>query len=162
LFSGCGNGWVAMTFANTLQIMPDWMKEKDLLKSKFVKMMRTLSKLQDKKIGHWYQLPVSPGETGNFIECSCTVMFSYAMSVGIDLKILDLRKYLLIIPKAFQGIEKNSLKPVDGALKITNVCYETCIGDKPYYYDRKVVDGTAFTLGTAIMFYDRYHKVSRK
>lgn len=159
-FWGRGNGWVAMTLANTLRIMPDNMKEKSMLRTKFVKMMETLSKLQDKKTGHWYQLPIYPDEKGNFIETSCTVMFAYAMSVGVETKMLNADKYLPLIQRTFQGIEKNSLKPVDEALTITNVCYGTCIGDKTYYYGRKVVDGTAFTLGSAIMFYDRYNKIT--
>ncbi len=161
-FWGRGNGWVAMTLANTLHIMPDHIKEKAQLQSKFIKMMETLSKLQDEKTGHWYQLPAYPGEAGNFIESSCTVMFAYAMSVGVADKILESSKYMPLLKNAFRGIEKYSLKPVDGLQMITNVCYGTCIGDKAYYYGRKVVDGTAFTLGSAIMFFDQYKKLTKK
>ena len=161
-FWGRGNGWVAMTFANTLRVMPDDMEEKAILRQKFIRMMETLCNLQDEKTGHWYQLPAYPGEGGNFIESSGTVMFAYAMSVGVAEKILERRKYMPIINHAFRGIEKNSLKPVDGLLIVTNVCYGTCIGDKAYYYDRKVVEGTAFTLGAAIMFYDQYKILTNK
>ncbi len=156
-FWGRGNGWVAMTLANTLRVMPDSMKEKKQLNSMFTKMMETLSSLQDKKTGHWYQLPVYPGEEGNFIESSCTVMFAYAMSAGVADKLLPSSKYMPLIENAFRGIQENSVKPTEGDfLTITNVCYGTCIGDKAYYYDRKVIDGTEFALGSAIMFYDQY------
>lgn len=161
-FWGRGNGWVAMTLANTLRVMPESMVEKKQLKAMFVKMMETLSTLQDEKTGHWYQLPVYPGEKGNFRESSSTVMFAYAIILGIAEKILDPNKYWPIIDHAFRGIEKNSLKPTGEFLTITNVCYGTCIGDKAYYYDRKVIDGTEYALGSAVMFYDQYTKLKNK
>jgi unsaturated rhamnogalacturonyl hydrolase len=161
-FWGRGNGWVAMTFANTLRVMPDNMEEKKALKQKFVRMMQTLSGLQEKKTGHWYQLPFRPGERGNFIESSGTAMFAYAMSVGVAEKLLEKRRYMPIIKNAFRGIGKYSLKPVDGLLTVVNVCYGTCIGNKTYYYARKVVEGTPFTLGAAIMFYDQYNILINK
>jgi hypothetical protein len=39
-------------------------------------------------------------------------------------------------------------------LTITNVYYRKCIGDKPCYFDRKVINGTEYALGAAVMFYD--------
>lgn len=150
-----------MTLANTLRAMPESMNEKKQLKKMFIKMMETLSTLQDEKTGHWYQLPVYPGEKGNFIESSSTVMFAYAMSVGIAERILEPGKYMPLIKKAFRGIKENSLKSTGEFITITNVCYGTCIGDKPYYFDRKVIDGTEYALGAAVMFYDQYCKLLR-
>lgn len=157
-FWGRGNGWVAMTLANTLHVMPQGMKEKEPLKALFVKMMGTLLHCQDAATGHWFQLPVYPGEAGNFIESSCTAMFAYAMVRGIADGILPADTYLPAVENAYRGIETYSLKPLDSFLTVTNVCSGTCIGDKAYYYSRKVVDGTPFALGAALMFYDRYRQ----
>lgn len=161
-FWGRGNGWVAMTLANTLRVMPESMPEKRELKAKFDKMMQTLSKLQDEKTGHWYQLPIYPGEKGNFIESSSTVMFAYAMALGVTEGILDADRYFPLIENTFRGIEKYSLKDTGAFLTVTNVCYGTCIGDKSYYYARKVIDGTEYALGSAVMFYDQYTKLKNE
>jgi unsaturated rhamnogalacturonyl hydrolase len=156
-FWGRGNGWVAMTLANTLHLMPQGMEEREPLLALFHKMMRTLIPLQDETTGHWYQLPLFPGEQGNFIESSCTAMFGYAMTLGMADGILPAGTYLPVVEKACKGIEAYSLKSVEPSfLNIANVCSGTCIGDKAYYYSRKVVDGTPFALGAAIMFHDRY------
>jgi rhamnogalacturonyl hydrolase YesR len=89
-------------------------------------------------------------------------MFAYAMSVGVADKILKPSKYMPLLKNAYRGIEEYSLKPVGGLQTLTNVCYGTCIGDKAYYYGRKVVDGTPFSLGPAIMFYDHYRMLTTK
>jgi unsaturated rhamnogalacturonyl hydrolase len=162
-FWGRGNGWVVMTLANTLHVMPSSMTERPALQAMFVKMVQTLTGLQDAVTGHWYQLPLYPGEAGNFIESSCTAMFAYGMTVGIADGILPAETYLPVVEKAFQGIEKYSLKKAGNhsGLTITNVCSGTCIGDKDYYFKRKVVEGTPFALGAAIMFHDRYRELKK-
>ncbi|GHT63518.1 family 88 glycosyl hydrolase [Bacteroidia bacterium] len=157
-FWGRGNGWVAMTLVNTLHLMPQGMKERTALEALYLKMMQTLLGLQDKTTGHWYQLPIYPGEAGNFIESSCTAMFAYAMTVGIADGLLPPATYLPALENACQGIEKFSLKRIEPSrLTLTNVCSGTCVGNKAYYFNRKVVDGNHYALGAAIMFYDQYH-----
>ena len=162
-FWGRGNGWVAMTLANMLHVMPSVSKEREPLKSMFIKMMQTLAEWQDKTTGHWFQLPEYPGETGNFIESSCTAMFAYAMCIGIADGILPPATFLPVVKNAFSGIENFSLKQIDDQwTTVANVCHGTCIGDKDYYYARKVVEGTPFALGAAIMFHDQYHLLKKK
>ena len=156
-FWGRGNGWVAMILANTLHTMPANMAGREDLRKMFVKMMQTLKPLQDPETGHWRQLPVHTRDRDNFIESSCTAMFAYAMTLGMRDGILPVKKFRPVVEKAYAGIENNSLQFVDKYLTISNVCYGTCIGNKEYYYKRKVVEGTHFALGAAIMFYDQYH-----
>jgi unsaturated rhamnogalacturonyl hydrolase len=156
-FWGRGNGWVVMTLANTLHLMPRTMNERGTLEAMFLKFAHTLAGLQDTATGHWYQLPLYPGEAGNFIESSCTAMFAYGITVGIADGLLPAETFRPVIDNAFRGIEKNSLKTVgDSLVTLTNVCSGTCVGDKAYYFRREVVEGTPFALGAAIMFYDRY------
>jgi unsaturated rhamnogalacturonyl hydrolase len=159
-FWGRGNGWVVMTLANTLHLMPRTMSERATLEAMFVKFARTLASLQDAATGHWYQLPLYPGEAGNFIESSCTAMFAYGITVGMADGLLPAETFRPVVDSAFRGIEKNSLKTVDDSLvTLTNVCAGTCVGDKSYYFRREVVEGTPFALGGAIMFHDRYRQL---
>jgi unsaturated rhamnogalacturonyl hydrolase len=159
-FWGRGNGWVVMTLANTLHLMPRTMSERATLEAMFVKFAQTLAPLQDAATGHWYQLPLYPGEAGNFIESSCTAMFAYGITVGMADGLLPTETFRPVVDNAFRGIEKNSLKTVgDSLVTLTNVCAGTCIGDKSYYFRREVVEGTPFALGAAIMFHDRYRQL---
>jgi rhamnogalacturonyl hydrolase YesR len=60
--------------------------------------------------GHWYQLVTLPGDTGNFEESSCTAMFSYTIAMGLQMKLLDPKKYLPMIEHAYKGLRELSIK----------------------------------------------------
>jgi unsaturated rhamnogalacturonyl hydrolase len=159
---GRGNGWIVMTLANTLHLMPREMSERPALEAMFLKFARALADLQDEATGHWYQLPAYPGESGNFIESSATAMFAYGLSVGIADGLLPSDVFLPVVERAFRGIESHSLTPAsDTALTVSNVCSGTCVGDKNYYFNRRVVNGTHFALGATIMFHDRYQLLEK-
>jgi len=82
--------------------------------------------------------------------------------MGITDGILPSATFSPVVKNAYAGIEKISLKQIDDQwTTIANVCHGTCIGDKEYYYARKVVEGTPFALGAAIMFHDRYHLLKK-
>jgi unsaturated rhamnogalacturonyl hydrolase len=153
---GRGNGWIAAAMADFLATAPANFPGRERILEMYRAMMHALLPLQDKVTGHWYQLPLYPGDAGNFIESSCTAMFGYAMTVGIKADLLPLPTFLPAVSRAFEGLAACSIIHVDGAYTLSNVCSGTCIGDKPYYYKRRVTRGTTFGLGMAIMFYDQY------
>lgn len=158
-FWGRGNGWILMTLVDLMELLPKDDENYAYLKTSFIQKTETLYPLQDKKTGHWYQLPIYPGEDGNFIESSSTAMYAYAAAKGIILGILPTNKYMPMIESAYIGLEANSLQPSSNYLKMKNICDGTCIGDKQYYYNRGIVDERAYALGIAIMFYDQYHQL---
>ncbi|MEL5894751.1 glycoside hydrolase family 88 protein [Bacteroides sp. GD17] len=159
-FWGRGNGWIVMTLADLLELLPKDDENYSYLKTSLIKKLDTLYPLQDEKTGHWYQLPVYPGETGNFIESSCTAMFAYAAAKGIALGIVPADKFMPTIERAYNGLEANSLQSAGQYLKMKNICGGTCIGDKEYYYNRDIVDARAYAFGIAVMFYDQYRQLT--
>jgi unsaturated rhamnogalacturonyl hydrolase len=89
-------------------------------------------------------------------------MFAYSMAVGIADGLLPAGTYLPAVENAYNGIEKYSLKQVEPSwLTVTNVCSGTCVGNKAYYFNRKVVDGNHYALGAAVMLYDRYQSLKK-
>ena len=160
-FWGRGNGWIAMTLADVLAVMPQKYSSRAEILAIYQKMMNALVPLQDKVTGHWFQLPIHPEDfnKGNFIESSCTAMFGYAMAKGLKLGILPEKIFLPVIKSAYTGISKNSIKAIGNYKTISNVCAGTCIGDKSYYYKRNVEIGTEFGLGAAIMFGNAYNQL---
>ncbi|WP_346713738.1 glycoside hydrolase family 88 protein [Mediterranea massiliensis] len=159
-FWGRGNGWITMMLSDLLEYTPQNHPYYIYLRNSFQKMMETLCLLQDGNTGHWYQLPVYPRETGNYLESSCTAMFAYSMAKGIRLGLLSAEHYMPIVDKAYKGLERFSLQPIDGGyMKMKNICTGTCIGDKAYYYNREVVEEQAYAFGLFIMFADEYKLV---
>ena len=149
-----------MTLADLLELLPKDDENYSYLKTSLIKKLDTLYPLQDEKTGHWYQLPVYPGEMGNFIESSCTAMFAYAAAKGIALGIVPTDKFMPTIERAYNGLEANSLQSAGQYLKMKNICGGTCIGDKEYYYNRDIVDARAYAFGIAVMFYDQYQQLT--
>jgi len=75
-----------------------------------VHFVNAVSPYQDKSSGHWYQLVSLPSLQGNFLESSCTAMFSYAITKGMQLKILDKKKYMPMVEASYAGLQKMSMR----------------------------------------------------
>lgn len=158
-FWGRGNGWVVMATADALNTIPAKSSYYKEFAKELKEITRKLPEIQDKKSGLWYQLPIHPGDPGNFIESSCTAMFAYGMAIGVRLKILDGETFLPVIEKARDGLQKYATRQEGKYLVPTRVCEGTCIGEKPYYYARKTKEGVNYAIGAYIMFELEYAKL---
>lgn len=160
-FWGRGNGWITMALADALNTVPKKSKYWKPLELEFRNILKNLPKLQNKETGHWYQLPIFPVDPSNFQESSCTAMFSYAITMGLEMKILDEKIYRPLVDCSYKGLQQYSLNKTDGPYLIpAQVCGGTCIGDKNYYLNRKKTEGTGFGLGSFIMFGLEYNKLN--
>ena len=158
-FWGRGNGWVVMALADALKTVP----AKSPYFKTFAKELREITKklpeLQDKRTGLWYQLPVYPNDSANFIESSCTAMFAYGITVGVELKVLNREIFLPVIEKSYLGLHQYATRQEGKYLIPTRVCEGTCIGDKAYYFSRKTREGVNYAIGACIMFDLEYEKL---
>ena len=75
------------------------------------------------------------------------------------MKILDKKKYQRVIDRSYKGLRKLSTKVEGNYLVPSQVCGGTCIGDKNYYYNRKITEGTGFGIGSFIMFGIEYERL---
>ncbi|NEW85388.1 MAG: hypothetical protein GZ094_23920, partial [Mariniphaga sp.] len=161
-FWGRGNGWIVMTIADALKVVPANSNYFRIFAKELREITKELPKLQDKKTGLWYQLPIYSDSTANFLESSCTAMFSYGITIGIELKVLDQKTFLPVIEKSYSGL-KNYATRKDGKYLIpTKVCEGTCIGDRVYYFGRNVKEGFSYAVGAYIMFGLEYEKMKLK
>ena len=152
-FWGRGNGWIAMSLADLLTVMPPEHGQYRLLREWFCRMADTLCRSQDRKTGHWMQLPLRIGETGNFVESSCTAMFGYAMARGLGSGVLKGRKYVRAAERAWNGLLNRSVSiGSNGSVSMKNICAGTCIGERDYYYSRPVSENESFALGAFLLF----------
>ena len=159
---GRGNGWVIVTLTQTLESLPRTHPKWPTFAAYLKEMLEHLPELQDPTTGNWFQLPVRPHEDGNYIESSCTAMFGYGIAGGLRLGIVEGKEYQNCLARAYYGLRKHSIQPVGNGPYLTtkNVCKGTCIGDKEYYFNRKVRSGKSFGLGMFILFGRAYHAYS--
>ena len=162
---GRGNGWIAMSLADVLALLPAGHRDRSGLKAMFVQMMRTLCRVQDPATGHWRQLPlrVEDAGAGNYIESSATAMFGYALAKGVAEGVLRGGRYRKAAERAWKGLLAYS---VEGrgtdSLTLGNVCAGTCIGERRYYYARPVVSGESFATGAFLQFAGQMDRLDRR
>ena len=150
-FWGRGNGWVAMTLADLLSVLPKDHPEYPVIEDMYRSMMGSILNLQDRKTGLWYQLPARAGETGNFLEASCTAMFGYAMAKGFHSGLLQ-RKYWRSSKRALRGLDRYCLKNAGTEdIVLEWVCEGTCVGDRDYYFARRRIGGETYATGAYLL-----------
>lgn len=113
---GRGNGWVASSMAEVLKSLPADHPRRPEVMAGYTKMMAALLKFQSDN-GMWRQLI---DYEYSWAESSCTAMFSYAMTVGVQKGWLDKATYGPAVERAWKALCAHVDR--DGNLR------EICIG----------------------------------
>src|SRR5690606_17434207 len=95
------------------------------------KMAEAVARYQDPKTGLWWQVVDKGGQQGNYLEGSCSSMFTYFLVKGAKKGYID-QKYLQNARQGYNGILTNLIrKDADGTISITNVCAVAGLGGTP-------------------------------
>lgn len=155
-----GNGWVGMALADALMTVSPKSKYKKPLATAFKKYISFITPWQHQETGYWYQLMTLTNDPQNFDESSATAMFSYAITIGLKLKLLPVSLYEPMVEKSYNALKTSGVKYMgDQYLVPIKVSGGTCVGNKEYYLTRKITEGTGFGYGSFIMFglaYEQY------
>ena len=89
-----------------------------------LEVLEALAKYQDKETGMWYQVVDKGDVEGNWIESSCTSLFSYAMAKAVRMGIAD-KKYVDLAIRGFEGVINTSVDFDGDDLLIGGVCIGT-------------------------------------
>lgn len=150
---GRGNGWVIVTLAETIKVLPKGHPKRIIAKAYLKEMIKQLPEVQDEITGHWFQLPMRPKQAGNFIESSATAMFAYGILVALQENIVSEDRYKETLALAYKGLREHSVKPIgNGYLGVKNVCKGTCIGDMNYYLNRSAKNQKPYGIAMFILF----------
>ena len=123
---GRGNGWVASSMAEVLKSLPEDHKLHPELMASYKKMMAALLKYQSDN-GMWRQLV---DYEYSWAESSCTAMFAYAMTVGVDNGWLNKKDYGPAVEKAWKALCAH----VDRDGNIREICIGTGQTDDIEFY----------------------------
>ena len=127
---GRGNGWGAAAMTELFQVLPEEHDHYKNLLAAYQKMMASLKKYQGED-GMWHQL-IDNHES--FAEPSCTGMFIYAITTGLNLGILPKEEYLPVIEKAWRALSTNF---VNEKGEVIDVCMWTNAKSRENYYHRR-------------------------
>ena len=136
-------GWYAMALVDVLPLLPEDTPGREEMLGIFRHIAEVLPRYADPGTGMWYQVLDRPGAEGNYVEATCSAMFTYALLKGCRLGYLDCVGYA----RACYDRLVDTFVTVDGdGLVNLNRCCEVAglggkenrRGDYEYYINEKV------------------------
>lgn len=105
-FWGRANAWYFLALVDILEVMPTDNTYYDTFKGYLTNLAAGIAKYQDKDTGCWYQVmdKVPASLTGNYLEASCSSIFTAGYLKAIRLGLLDKATYEPIAKKAYEGL----------------------------------------------------------
>ncbi|MCD8166354.1 MAG: glycoside hydrolase family 88 protein [Bacteroides sp.] len=192
-FWGRGMGWYFAALVDVLEYMPKDHADYPAVLAILNDVAAGLKRYQDADSGVWYQLlqydatmtadgkgdevdgeVYNIGTAPNYLEASCSSIFTYAYLKGIRLGLLDRATYMLVAEKAYQGLLNTFIREGEnGKTDIIQVCASAGLGpakDKSrtgtinYYLcgkDVTVVENEGKAIGTFIIASVEYEDYMR-
>lgn len=123
-------GWYCMALVDVLPFIPEETPGRIELSDLLRDIMEKVSKYADPKTGMWYQVIDSPGKEGNWLESTCSAMFTYTYLKGVRTGELDASwsDYAL---KCYKNLVKTFVgKDRDGLLELRDCCAVAGLGGK--------------------------------
>lgn len=134
-FWGRSIGWVPVAVLEMLELLPkdhpDYQPLCDMVRG----LLTALCKYQSEE-GRWYQIVNKGDQPDNWLENSCSCLYTAALYSAIVKGILDI-SYLPKARKAYNAVI-NSITRQEDDIQIGQVSVGTCVGDYEYYVNREV------------------------
>lgn len=188
-FWGRGMGWYFAALVDVLEYMPKDHPDYKHVSKICNDVAAGLKRWQDKESGVWYQLlqydaivkgdgkgdvvngkVYNVGTKANYLEASCSGIFTYAFLKGIRLGVLNKATYLPTAEKAYNGLLKTFIREKNGKVDIVQICASAGLGpvSNPsrtgtinYYLcgeDVTIVENEGKAIGTFILASVEYEK----
>lgn len=166
---GRAMGWYAMAFVDALDFIPKHEAGRDSMLVILNNIAMQVTKLQDPKTGLWYQVLDKSGEKGNYLESSCSTMFTYALFKAVRMGYID-KSYLDVALKGYKGILDNFIEvDKNGVVTLTKACAVAGLGgeknyrsgDYTYYINETIRSNDPKAVGPFIMASLEYERLNK-
>ena len=125
---GRAQGWYTMALIEVLDALPEDYARRAEVIDLLVKDFDAILKWQDKKSGVWYQVMDSPDRKGNYLESTCSAMFTYALLKAYRKGYVG-DKYRDAGIRAYKGMIKHFIKVnPDKTISLTECCSVAGLG----------------------------------
>ncbi len=192
-FWGRGMGWYFAALVDVLEYMPESHAEYSSMNAILQQVAAGIQRWQDSQSGVWYQLlqydstmtadgkgdtingkVYNVGNKSNYLEASCSSMFTYAFLKGIRLGLLDRDAYLPTAIKAYQGLLNTFIRETDDKLDIIQTCASAGLGPAKdpsrtgtinYYLEGKdtgITQNEGKAIGTFILASIEYEQLTQE
>lgn len=155
-FWGRSMGWVPVAVLDDLDFMEPEHEGYEELCALVKNLLTALCPFQSED-GRWYQVVDKGGQEGNWLENSCSCLYTAALCKAVRKGILS-EEYLKYAQKGFEGVV-NSLEWEGNDVLIGNVCIGTGVGDYQFYCDRPTCVNDLHGVGAFLIMCQEAHQV---
>ena len=125
---GRAQGWYSMALIEVLDALPEDYSRRGEVIDLLQKDLEAVVKWQDQQSGVWYQVMDSPEREGNYLESTCSAMFTYVMLKAYRKGYVG-TKFRDAGIKAYRGIINNFIRVnEDETISLTNCCSVAGLG----------------------------------
>lgn len=134
-FWGRANAWYFLALVDILEVMPTDNTYYNTFKGYLTSLAAGIKKYQDKTTGCWYQVmdKVPASLTGNYLEASCSSIFTAGYLKAIRLGLLDKATYEPIAMKAYEGLVNQFMiydNKDNSTIQLVHSCTSAGLGGK--------------------------------
>ena len=134
-FWGRANAWYFLALVDILEVMPTDNAYYNTFKEYLTKLAEGIAKYQDTDTGCWYQVmdKVPASLTGNYLEASCSSIFTAGYFKAIRLGLLDKATYEPIAKKAYEGLVNQFMvydNTDNSTIQLVHSCTSAGLGGK--------------------------------
>lgn len=120
---GRGMGWFAVASVLALEALPANDPGRAPVEQELKGLVEAVAKYQDPTTGRWYQVVDMPSDSRNWLETSCSAMFSYATWWAYKHRLVD-ASYAEVAKKGLAGVLQRTKKDASDR----TILEETCTG----------------------------------
>ena len=153
-FWGRAIGWYAVAIMDILDYIPESYPKRHEFISAGLDIINALVRFQDEQSGLWFQVVDKGDCKGNWLETSCSSLYTYAFAKAMKKGLLH-KSYRKYIDRAYEGIIK-SLKFEGDDLIVSNICIGTGVGDYQFYINRPTVENDLHGMGAFLLMCSEY------
>ena len=154
---GRANGWYAVALVEVLDYLPKSHPGHDVLVDQLNYFLEVLPKWADPQTGMWYQVLDCPGREGNYLEATCSIMFTYAFLKGLRMGYIDRSHEDYILGLYPKFIDRFIRENPDGTISMTDCCAVGGLGGKQmrkgdfeYYLSEPIIENDCKGVGPFI------------
>ena len=154
---GRANGWYAVALVEVLDYLPKSHPGHDVLVDQLNYFLEILPKWADPQTGMWYQVLDCPGREGNYLEATCSIMFTYAFLKGLRMGYIDRSHEDYILGLYPKFIDRFIRENPDGTISMTDCCAVGGLGGKQmrkgdfeYYLSEPIIENDCKGVGPFI------------
>ncbi|MBO3748471.1 glycoside hydrolase family 88 protein [Streptosporangiaceae bacterium NEAU-GS5] len=144
-------GWYGMAMTDILELLPAGHARRAALLDILRKLIDGYVRWQDPASGRWWQLVDKAGASGNWLETSCSAMYTTVISRAVERGYVD-ASYQQYADKGYQGVLQKISLGSDGRTNLTDICIGTNADDSTsFYYDRPRATNDFHGLGAFLL-----------